>query len=121
MKQAAGFSLLEVLVALFIASLLALASHGVIRQAVMSREQADAAQWALLCARELSARWRIESAWPTPGISDGQLQMAARTCHWRLDTQDTGVPGLRRGALWLSDSADQARPLGRYDLFLVRP
>lgn len=120
-RRQAGFTLLEVSVALGIAALLAVITSQVLRQRLAVQESVQQHRLGVLCARELQARFVVERYWPANGQGSGLLQQGGQDCHWRLQLRRTGVHDLLRGELLLHADRDQRRPLGQYDVFLVRP
>lgn len=121
MRIVRGFTLIEVLVALFIASTMAVAVSQVVGQKVKLQLAARDRTFTGLCARELMARFEVEAYWPSPGRHQGQLQQGARMCHWQLQVNPTGLGKVRRAELVLFDAADKQQPLDRYSLFMAAP
>jgi general secretion pathway protein I len=116
-----GFTLLEVVVALAIASVLAVIASQVLRQRLAVQETVQQHRLGLLCARELQARFVVEQYWPAANQGSGELQQGGQTCHWQLQLRSTGVRDLRRGELQLFADREQRLPLGLYSVFLERP
>ncbi|TCK03538.1 type II secretion system protein [Marinobacterium mangrovicola] len=121
MRLQQGFTLIEVMVALFIAATMAVAVSQVIGQRVELQLASVDRTFTALCARELMARFEVESYWPSPGRQQGELVQGERVCHWQMDVNSTGLRGVRRGELVLFDETDKQRPLDRYSLFLAAP
>lgn len=92
----AGFTLLEVLVALL---LLSLALVAVIRlttlhaQASAHVRDSTLAQWV---AANVIAETRLRSAFPEPGRSNGDVTMGLQRWHWELIVAGTDEPRIRR-------------------------
>lgn len=116
-----GFTLLEVVVALAIASVLAVIASQVLRQRLAVQETVQQHRLGLLCARELQARFVVEQYWPAANQGSGELQQGGQICHWQLRLRSTGVRDLRRGELQLFADREQRLPLGLYSVFLERP
>lgn len=116
-----GFTLLEVVVALAIASVLAVIASQVLRQRLAVQETVQQHRLGLLCARELQARFVVEQYWPAANQGSGELQQGGQNCHWQLQLRSTGVRDLRRGELQLFADREQRLPLGLYSVFLERP
>ncbi|TLX54570.1 type II secretion system protein I [Stutzerimonas nosocomialis] len=119
MNRSAGFTLLEVMVALLIAATLAVMVGGVLRQRIDGHLAVRDHQYGALCARELLARFEVEQYWPMRDEVGGELRQGPGLCLWQLTLGYTGVANLRRGELMLR--AEDGRPLGQYSLFLQRP
>lgn len=119
MRRSRGFTLLEVVVALMIAATMAVMVTSVLRQRIDGHLAVRDRQFAALCARELIARFEVESYWPRIDQVRGQLRQGARNCQWRMNLSYTGVADLRRGELSLFD--DEERSLGHFSVFLRRP
>ena len=120
-SQQQGFTLLEVMVALGIAALMAVMVSQSLRQRIAVHQAVQQNRLGSLCARELQARFSVEQYWPQPNQVRGELQQGDMTCYWRLDLGMTGVQRLRRGELALYAARDEREPLGQFTLFLVRP
>ncbi|MBV4501360.1 type II secretion system protein [Pseudomonas shirazensis] len=120
-SRQAGFTLLEVVVALAIASVLAVIASQVLRQRLAVQETVQQHRLGLLCARELQARFVVEQYWPAANQGSGELQQGGQICHWQLRLRSTGVRDLRRGELQLFADREQRLPLGLYSVFLERP
>ncbi|MBS9403128.1 prepilin-type N-terminal cleavage/methylation domain-containing protein [Halomonas sp. TRM85114] len=94
-----GFTLIEVMVALFILALLTLSvSQGLqmrTRIALVEQERLPL----LLCARSLAGEFATTRFWPDTGEHQGESPLG---CHWRLEVEETGIPALRRGRLDVS-------------------
>ncbi|HDS1735493.1 MULTISPECIES: type II secretion system protein GspI [Pseudomonas] len=116
-----GFTLLEVVVALAIAAVLAVIASQVLRQRLAVQEVIQQHRLGLLCARELQARFAVEQYWPPTQRDSGVLNQGSQACHWQLQLRGTGVRDLRRGDLQLFADRDQRVPLGQYSVFVERP
>ncbi len=95
-RQAAGFTLLEVMVALAIVSIgLIAAFNGIIQMAhstSMLRERAMA-DW---IAMNMISTIRISGDFPDIGSFDGSTEFASREWRWEARISETGVGDLRR-------------------------
>lgn len=121
MKREGGFTLLEVMVALGIAAVMAVMVSQMLRQRIAVHQSVQQHRLGSLCARELEARFGVERYWPQINQVRGELRQGEMTCYWRLDLGMTRVQNLRRGELVLFAARDEREPLGRFTLFLVRP
>lgn len=113
MKQA-GFTLLEVLVALAIVAFMAVGVSQVIGQRLDIAGVAQSRELAQLCARELNARRQVE------GLvgRQGELNQGGERCYWRLEGEG-GPLGAQRLALY-ADAA-LSRALGDWPLYGGHP
>lgn len=94
--EAAGFTLLEVLVALVV---LAVALVALTRTASQQTEAFDTLRERSLAgwvAANVLAETRLQATLPAVGRTDGSERFAGRQWTWRLDTQETPSPGIRR-------------------------
>lgn len=97
MKRAAGFTLLEVLVAL---AVLAIAMGAIISAATQSIANTGAlrdqtlAGWVAL--NQVSERLLDPEPWPEEGLRDGNVELANRAWRWRIRFAKTDDPDLRR-------------------------
>ena len=119
MKRSAGFTLLEVMVALFIAALLAVMVSGVLRQRIDGHLAVREHQQGALCARELLARFEVERYWPERDEVSGELRQGPMLCRWQMTLGYTGVRNLRRGEMRLF--GEDGRGMGQFSVFLSRP
>lgn len=91
----AGFTLLEVLIALLILSLVLVAlirAAGLQAQALMHHRDSTLAQWV---AANVAADLRVQGA-PAVGRQQGEARMGPQRWRWQAETSDTDVERLRR-------------------------
>ncbi|HEX6834234.1 MAG TPA: type II secretion system minor pseudopilin GspI [Rudaea sp.] len=110
-RNARGFTLLEVLIAVLV---LALALVALVRTAA---NQIDAfgrlrertlAGWV---AQNILAETRITQAFPQSGRSDGSRRLAGRDWRWELKVEATEVPTIRRLDVRVFAAADRSTAL----------
>ncbi|WP_106477881.1 type II secretion system protein [Phytohalomonas tamaricis] len=112
-----GFTLLEVMVALFILAILAVAvSQGVHQRTRTSLAEAQRVPL-ILCARALGAEFTVTRYWPSTGRHEGELDQAGQACFWRLEVDSTQVRNMRRGTLSLFSEAAREHAELRFTLF----
>ncbi|WIX31972.1 type II secretion system protein [Salinicola sp. JS01] len=116
-----GFTLLEVMVALFILALIAAIVAQGVQQRVRIAESAARRAPMLLCAREFESRAALDHYWPRLGTQQGELSQAGHTCWWRLTVSATPIQRLRQGRLALYDTPARAHPVLTFTLYLAPP
>ena len=117
-----GFTLLEVMVALFILAIIAVTTAQGVHQRFRIAEAEQRRGPLLLCAWEFENRAALNHYWPSLGRHEGSLEQAGRTCWWRLDVSETPIQRMRRGQLSLFDSpAREEAPGLHFTLFLAPP
>ena len=121
MKRRAGFTLLEVLVAL---AVLAIAMSAIIHAATQSiqgvtilREQ-TIASWAAL--NQVNQLLLDPKPWPDEGSQSGKAELAGRTWRWKARFAKTGDPDLRRVVVTVR-SAENAPELSKLLAFKAVP
>ena len=122
-RNAAGFTLLEVLVALAVIAL----SMGAIIKATgdYTNNQSylrdrTVAMWV---ARNVLVQYRVDKEWPRVGERKGTQEMGNREWRWLAVTSQTDEDELRRldVEVFPIDSEDDELPLSVLSGFLVRP
>lgn len=116
-----GFTLLEVVVALFILAIIAVITAQGVHQRFRIAETEQRRGPLLLCAWEFENRAALDHYWPSPGRHEGILEQAGRTCWWRLDVSETPIRRMRRGELTLFDTPARETPGLHFTLFLAPP
>jgi general secretion pathway protein I len=106
-----GFTLLEVLIALLILSLVLVAlirAAGLQAQALTHHRDSTLAQWV---AANVAAELRSEGA-PEPGRQQGEATLGPGRWRWQADTEDTDVERLRRIEISVFAADPEARLAG---------
>ena len=119
-----GFTLLEILVALSILSLvcLALSTSGssAVDNAIYLKER-TLAQWV---AMNKAAELELADKWVAVGVSDGEIEMANRKWSWTVIGHDTPNEDMRRAVIEVRPEVfegDAVSPLSVFTIFLARP
>ena len=95
-RRQAGFTLVEVLVALAIVTIAFAAIMGLLTQAVDTTTLLSQRNYALWIAQNRLAELHSTQAWPAVGNQQGEVQLAQRDWQWRQETQATADASLRR-------------------------
>lgn len=119
MRRLRGFTLLEVLVAMAIASLALLALFSGAAATVRTTDVLRDRTYANLVATNVLAELRARGSWPEPGTISGTAEQAGRTWRWRSVVTTTEDADLRRLDISVED-ADGARA-GTLIGFVGRP
>lgn len=121
-QRATGFTLLEVLIALLILSLVLVAlirAAGLQAHALNHHRDSTLAQWV---AANVAAELRADGA-PSVGRQQGETRMGAQRWRWQAETSDTDVERLRRIEITVypagtaSLAGNQADPVARLTAF----
>lgn len=112
-----GFTLLEVMVALFLLAVIAVSVaqgiHQRTRIAVAERDRLPM----VLCARSLAAEFDLTRHWPPVGRSEGRTTQAGVPCYWQLEVETTAIRAMRRGRLTLFHDDARVQPEIAFTLF----
>jgi general secretion pathway protein I len=106
--RARGFTLLEVLVAMAVASLALLALFGAAAATVRTTDVLRDRTYANLVATNALAELRARDTFPAPGALTGEAQQAGRIWRWRGVVTTTEDADIRRIDL-VVDDADGVR------------
>ena len=122
-RTAAGFTLLEVLVAL---AVLALSMGAVIKATsdyTNNQSYLRDRTMAMWVARNVLVQFQVDKEWPKVGERKGTQEMGNREWRWLAVTSQTDEDELRRldVEVFPIDSEDDELPLSVLSGFLVRP
>jgi len=95
-KTCSGFTLIEVMVALFIVALSLTAVTASISQMINSAESMRNRTYASWIAQNRIAELRLSDTPPEAGASNGQVEYANTDWSWRTVVEETGVDNLFR-------------------------
>jgi general secretion pathway protein I len=109
----AGFTLLEVMVALFIVALLAVTVSGVVGQRVDIAATVQDRDFAALCGRELLARFALQGR----GDTQGELVQGGRTCFWQLVGNGKQMAGIDSAILQVHGNTGERQLLGEWPVY----
>lgn len=114
-----GFTLLEVMVALFILALIVTMVSQSIGQrtgtALLERERLPL----VMCARALANEFSLSGYWPGVGRHEGRHPLPGGGCYWRLEVEDTQVEALRRATLSVASEPPPAPDGLDFTVFLA--
>ena len=106
MKQAAGFTLLEVLVALGIFAVVAasvlVASAGSVRSAHLLQEK-TLAMWV---ADNRLAELQLATVLASTDADQGRVELAGRVWQWQSEIQPTSEAAMQRATVWVATEGD---------------
>lgn len=94
--RTAGFTLVEVLVALAVLAITMIALLGKTSQSLRTTSDLRDRTLASWVAMNVIAEQRIGGSWPEKGESDGEMEMGGGDWHWSLEVSETQDPDLRR-------------------------
>lgn len=121
MRNSAGFTLVEVLVALAIVSIALLAALRAAGQGAGAAAELRQRTLALWVAENRLAEHRARGDWRALGIARGTEAQAGVDFAWREEVIATPNPAFRRIDVFVSAPAEPARTLARLAGFVVLP
>ena len=119
--RAAGFTLVEVLVALAIVSIALLAALRAAAQSTTSTGELRARLLAGWVAENRLAEHRARGAWLPLGIQRGGEREAGIEFAWREEVIATPHPAFRRIDVFVSAVPEESRALAHFTGFVVNP
>jgi general secretion pathway protein I len=121
--HAAGFTLLEILIALAVLALAMGAAIKAVGDYTNNQAYLRDRTLAMWVARNVLIRSRVENEWPRVGERKGTEDMGGREWRWLAVTSQTEEAELRRldVKVFALDSEDDDTPLSQLSGFLVQP
>jgi general secretion pathway protein I len=119
--RSAGFTLVEVLVALAIVSIALLAALRAAGQGANSLDDLRSRVLAGWIAENRLAEHRGRGDWMPPGVQRGSASQAGLEFAWREEVTATPSPSFRRVDIVVSAAPDASRALARLSGFLAAP
>jgi general secretion pathway protein I len=121
MRQAAGFTLLEVLIALTIFAVGVMATLRVLGVAAGGVDELRMRLSAGWVAQNRLAEVRAFDKFPAVGVNEGEAPMAGRQYFWREEIKTTPNPLFRRVDVSVYVAKEDEHALARLSGFAVRP
>lgn len=119
--KANGFSLIEVLAALAVLSIALGAAVQAMGQSALNAAHLRDKTIAHWVAMNQSAELRIRKVWPSPGIQQGEEEMAGQHWRWQTKTSNTQATSVRRLDITVHNSNQSGDPLVRLESYLPKP
>lgn len=116
-----GFTLIEVLIALFIIAIGLTAVVAVAARSGRIDSQLQQHTFASWVASNQIARMRLKKNWPEVGTSDGKVTLADQDWHWKAKVSKTQDPDLRRVDVTVSTEDKQNDAIITLIGFIGRP
>ncbi len=91
-----GFTLIEVLVAVAVLSFSLMAAIKVASEVTLSAIHMQEKTFAQWVAMNKVAELRLQKSWPSVGRSNGDLEYADRSWHWKVEVTSTQDASVRR-------------------------
>ncbi|NQD94286.1 type II secretion system minor pseudopilin GspI [Pseudomonas sp. CrR25] len=105
MKRSAGFTLLEVLVALAIFALVAASVLSASARSLQTAARLEDRTLAMWIADNHLAELQLAETPPAQGRDQGELTFAGRAWQWQSEIQTTSEPSMRRVTVWVAPRA----------------
>jgi len=119
-RRDAGFTLIEVLVALAVLAIALAAVMQTVTHSIDLTASLRERNVALWVAQNRLAQHQVTLSWPTPDTTEGTVEMAGRSWHWREQVSTTPESQMRRIAIEVrADKAKEA--LARLNGYLEQP
>jgi general secretion pathway protein I len=119
-RAASGFTLLEILVALFVLAVALAATARGLGAAIDTTAALRDRTLARWVAEDRLASLEWQRAWPALDVKEGDAEMGGRAFRWREQTSATPVDRMRRVELSVFLPGEDA-PLTRLTAFVERP
>jgi general secretion pathway protein I len=122
-SSAGGFTLLEVMVALFVVAIALAALVAAVGKQSQIAERVRAKTYADMVAANVLAEVKLREKWPEPGTRSGAETIAGQSFRWRAQVQSTQAEQLRRIDVQVSRSVSasaQQEPLVTRTAFIGR-
>lgn len=111
MTERPGFSLIEMVVALGVFSLAALALLNLMGEGVRSAVRAETRAFGGVVAENVAVEAVIARDPPSQGTSDGQVELAGRDWRWTRTVTSTEDPSILRIDVSVTDGGEHAADL----------
>lgn len=95
-KNARGFTLLEVLIALMVLATGLMALSGSMTEITRTQVSVKDRTFASMVAKYRLAELRLDNAWPSEGVTRGDIQMLNKSWTWKQEVIKTTEPDLKR-------------------------
>lgn len=105
MNRSAGFTLLEVLVALAIFAMVAASVLTATARSLQTAARLEDKTLAMWIADNRLTELQLDANPPAEGRDQGDLEFAGRRWQWQSEIQTTSEPGMRRVSLWVAPYA----------------
>lgn len=120
-KSSAGFTLLEILIALMILATALVALSGSMTMATKTQIYQKERTYGHYIAMYRLGELKTEEPWPGIGTTRGTVNMLNREWRWQQEVQKTTEDGLRRVDIKVSLQDDEDYVLGKITAFIGRP
>lgn len=111
MRRGAGFTLLEVLVALAIFALVAASVLTATARSLQTASRLEDKTLAMWVADNQLSEMQLAQSPPAAGREQGEVEFAGRRWQWQSEVQATSEADMRRVTLWVAP-IEQARATG---------